>query len=116
MMDPEKQPLGSHSDNEDDSNDNEEEIQISIKKLDGDTFFITISPTATVLGLKNIIHDTQNVAANLQRLIYRAQELKDDFPLSQYGKKIANTIHKVILHNITKNKNRQLLYRIKDKI
>eukprot|EP01083_Nonionella_stella_P032251 88295_1 len=114
MMDPEKQPLGSHSDNEDDSNDNEEEIQISIKKLDGDTFFITISPTATVLGLKNIIHDTQNVAANLQRLIYRAQELKDDFPLSQYGIQNGSTLHLVIRRNIQQNNNGQVRVGIPD--
>jgi hypothetical protein len=101
-MDSEKQPLGSQSDNEEDD-DIVEEIQISIKKLDGDVFFINISLTATVLGLKTIIHDQQNVEARLQRLIYRAQELKDDFPLSQYGIQNGSTLHLVIRRNIQQN-------------
>ena len=79
-MDPEKQPLGSASDNDDD--ERPADIQISIKKLDGDIFYINISPSASVLGLKTIINDQQNVAENLQRLICRAQELKDDFPIT----------------------------------
>eukprot|EP01083_Nonionella_stella_P064845 169387_1 len=101
MDDPEKRPLGSHSDHEDDSVS--EEIQISIKKLDGETFFINISLTATVLGLKTIINDQQNVAENLQRLIYRAQELKDDFPLSQYGIQNGSTLHLVVRRHLQQN-------------
>mmetsp|Transcript_45307 Transcript_45307/g.72416 ORF Transcript_45307/g.72416 Transcript_45307/m.72416 type:complete len:256 (-) Transcript_45307:389-1156(-) len=93
MDDPEKQPLESGSENEEDE---AEQIQISIKKLDGDTFYVTISTTATVLGLKTIIHDQQQVETSLQRLIYRAQELKDDFPLSQYGIQNGSTLHLVV--------------------
>ena len=99
-MDPEKQPLGSASDNDE---ENPADIQISIKKLDGDTFYINISPSASVLGLKTIINDQQNVAENLQRLIYRAQELKDDFPLSQYGIQNGSTLHLVVRRNIQQN-------------
>ena len=100
-MDPEKQPLGSGSENEED--ERPADIQISIKKLDGDTFYINISPSASVLGLKTIINDQQNVAENLQRLIYRAQELKDDFPLSQYGIQNGSTLHLVVRRNIQQN-------------
>jgi len=100
-MDPEKQPLGSASDNDDD--ERPADIQISIKKLDGDTFYINISPSASVLGLKTIINDQQNVAENLQRLIYRAQELKDDFPLSQYGIQNGSTLHLVVRRNLQQN-------------
>ena len=97
-MDPEKQHLESESsDNEDDQ---DPQIEISIKKLDGDTFCVSLSTTATVLGLKTIIHDQQNVEAELQRLIYRAQELKDDFPLSQYGISNGCTLHLVVRRNI----------------
>eukprot|EP01084_Bolivina_argentea_P132952 234618_1 len=77
--------------NEDDSNE-EEEIQISIKKLDGDTFYINILPTSSVLDLKNIINNQQNVSADL-RLIYGDQELKHDFTLSQYGIQNGSTLH-----------------------
>ena len=101
-MDPEKQPLGSASDNDDDD-ERPADIQISIKKLDGDTFYINISPSASVLGLKTIINDQQNVAENLQRLIYRAQELKDDFPLSQYGIQNGSTLHLVVRRNLQQN-------------
>ena len=99
-MDPEKQALQSGSDNDE---DDIEDIQISIKKLDGETFFVNISPTASVLGLKTIINDQQSVEPNLQRLIYRAQELKDDFPLSQYGIQNGSTLHLVVRRNIQQN-------------
>jgi len=87
--------LGSESDD-----DERREIQISIKKLDGETFVVSISTTATVLGLKTIIHDQQNVESELQRLIYRAQELKDEFPLSQYGIQTGSTLHLVVRRNL----------------
>lgn len=77
-----------------------EEIQISVKKLDGDTFFINIDSNATVLALKNEINDQQTIAVNLQRLIYRAQELKDDFPISQYNIENESTLHLVIIRTL----------------
>merc|ERR1712173_61915 len=50
-------------------------------------------------GLKTIISDQQQVNEELQRLIYRAQELKDDFPLSQYGISNGSTLHLVVRRN-----------------
>merc|ERR1712228_23503 len=61
----------------------------------------------TVLGLKTIINDQQNVESDLQRLIYRAQELKDDFPLSQYGISNGCTLHLVVRRNIQQQQNGQ---------
>eukprot|EP01084_Bolivina_argentea_P007878 14786_1 len=98
MDDSEKQPLGSAMDDETSGND-EDDIQITIKKLDGDTFFVSLSTTANVLGLKTLIHDQQDVPTNLQRLIYRAQELQDDFPISQYGVQNGSTLHLVVRRN-----------------
>jgi len=94
-MDSEKEPLGSASDD-----DNNQSIQISIKKLDGDTFFVSISTGATVQGLKTIIHDQRNVEADRQRLIYRAQELRNEVPLSQYGIQTGSSLHLVIRRNL----------------
>merc|ERR1719245_858899 len=98
-MDAEKQHLDSASDEQDENCDDVEvgeQIEISIKKLDGDVFCVSISTAATVLGLKTLIHDSQNVEANMQRLIYRAQELKDEFALSQYGIQGGSTLHLVV--------------------
>ena len=94
-MDSEKEPLGSDSED-----DHHPDIQISIKKLDGDTFFVSISTTASVQALKSIIHDTQNVEADRQRLIYRAQELRNEVPLSQYGIQSGSTLHLVVRRNV----------------
>ena len=75
-------------------------MQISIKKLDGDTFFVSISTGATVQGLKTIIHEQRNVEVDRQRLIYRAQELRNEVPLSQYGIQTGSTLHLVIRRNL----------------
>jgi len=96
-MDSEKERLESASD---DDNEDSQNIQISIKKLDGDTFFVSISTSATVQGLKTIIHDRQNVDADRQRLIYRAQELRNEVPLSQYGIQTGSTLHLVVRRHI----------------
>jgi len=94
-MDSEKEPLGSDSDD-----DQSQDIQISIKKLDGDTFFVSISISALVQGLKTIIHDQQNVEVDRQRLIYRAQELRNEVPLAQYGIQSGSTLHLVVRRNL----------------
>jgi hypothetical protein len=101
-MDPEKQPLGSCIDDDSSSgneDDQRSEIEVTVKKLDGDTFVVSLSKTSTVLGLKTLISDRHNVESELQRLIYRAQELQDAFPLSQYGIQDGATLHLVIRRN-----------------
>merc|ERR1719162_339619 len=99
-MDAQKEAVGSDS-NDDDNVEVEvvQQLVVNIKKLDGDVFAVSISTTATVLGLKTLIDDSQNVDASLQRLIYRAQELKDDFSLSQYGIQGGSTLHLVVRRN-----------------
>merc|ERR1719499_3061839 len=47
-----------------------------------------------------IIHDRQNVDADRQRLIYRAQELRNEVPLSQYGIQTGSTLHLVVRRHI----------------
>eukprot|EP00485_Elphidium_margaritaceum_P010439 CAMPEP_0202706140 /NCGR_PEP_ID=MMETSP1385-20130828/18605_1 /ASSEMBLY_ACC=CAM_ASM_000861 /TAXON_ID=933848 /ORGANISM="Elphidium margaritaceum" /LENGTH=256 /DNA_ID=CAMNT_0049364541 /DNA_START=57 /DNA_END=827 /DNA_ORIENTATION=- len=100
MDDPEKQPLDSDSDHDE---HDAQEIQISIKKLDGDTFYVTLLTASTVSGLKEMIFTQEQVEPTLQRLIYRAQELKDTFPLSQYGIQNGSTLHLVVRRNLQQN-------------
>ena len=73
-MDPERQHLASDSS---DTDNDDEDIEIFVKVLDGDTFTVTLSNTATILGLKMLIDDQQYVDADKQHLIYRSQELFD---------------------------------------
>ena len=99
-MDPEKQHLASDSS---DTDNDDEDIEIFVKVLDGDTFTVTLSNTATILGLKMLIDDQQYVNADRQHLIYRSQELLDNLSLSQYGISNGCTVHLVVLQNAQQN-------------
>lgn len=101
----ELQSLASHSFDEDsdadiDDNINDNAIQVTIKKLDGETFSIYCQPTSTVLGLKDLINNSHSISSTLQRLIFRAQELQNDFPIAQYGVQDGSTLHLVVRRNI----------------
>ena len=72
-------------------------ITVTIKQLDGQSFSITCSQDATVLGLKTMIMEERNLTMTRQRLIYRAQELIDnERMLSQYGVTDGSVLHIVI--------------------
>merc|ERR1712228_776877 len=86
--------------------DNDEEIEVTIKALDGEKFCISLSLKATILGLKMLIDDQQHIDAEQQHLIYRAQELNDNLSLSQYGISNGCIIHLVVLQNAQQNPNR----------
>ena len=78
-------------------NNNDDMITITIKQLDGQSFTITCSQDATVLGLKTLVMEERNLTIDRQRLIYRAQELTDsDKLLSEYGVSNGSVLHIVI--------------------
>ena len=73
--------------------------QLTFKiKTSGDrSHTITISETASVLDLKNLLagDDYEKIEASRQRLIYSGKVLKDEEPLKTYKIKAGNTIHMV---------------------
>ena len=72
-------------------------ITVTIKQLDGQSFALTCSRDATVLGLKTLVMEERNLTIDRQRLIYRAQELIDnDKLLSEYGVTNGSVLHIVI--------------------
>ena len=79
-------------------NDNDKDmITVTIKQLDGQSFNVTCSRDATVLGLKTLVMEERNLTIDRQRLIYRAQELVDsDKLLSEYGVNNGSVLHIVI--------------------
>ncbi|ETO05044.1 v-ubiquitin [Reticulomyxa filosa] len=90
------------------TNGGEGEITITIKQLDGATFSIQIIPTAQVRQLKEAVQRARDISPERQRLIYRAQELKnDENTLTDYGVVDQCTLHMVIrpLANVPPNNN-----------
>jgi len=72
-------------------------ISVTIKQLDGSTFNVQIAATGTVGQLKQAIQRERDVLPERQRLIYRAQELKNDGTLlSDYGVVDQSILHIVI--------------------
>jgi len=69
-------------------------IKLTIKQLDGEMFVVEVMKDASVLGLKTMIFQLRNVTIDRQRLIYHAQELRENEALlSQFG-----IIHDSLLH------------------
>ena len=80
-----------------DGTDGGDMITVTIKQLDGQSFNLTCSRDATVLGLKTLVMEERNLTIDRQRLIYRAQELIDnDKLLSEYGVTNSSVLHIVI--------------------
>jgi len=76
---------------------NNTQMSVTIKQLDGTTFNVQIPANATVGELKQSIQRDRDVPPERQRLIYRAQELKNDGTwLAAYGVVDQSTLHIVI--------------------
>jgi len=74
-----------------------EKIKLTIKQLDGEIFTVEVMKDASILGLKLMISQTRNIPIERQRLIFRAQELRNnEFSLSQYGLIDGSIVHIVI--------------------
>jgi len=74
-----------------------EKMKVTVKQLDGETFSLELMKDASVLGLKTMIFQVRNITIDRQRLIYHAQELRDNEALlSQYGIVNDSVIHIVI--------------------
>lgn len=70
-------------------------ISITIKSSGDTKYEVTVSPTITVLELKNEIADKSSVPADRQRLIYSGKVLKDTETVASYKVQTGHTIHLV---------------------
>ena len=70
-------------------------ISITIKSSGDTKYEVTVSPTITVLELKNEIADKSSVPADRQRLIYSGKVLKDTETVASYKVLTGHTIHLV---------------------
>jgi len=76
----------------------DKKMTVSIKQLDGTTFAIQIEPEGTVNQLKEAIERERNVSPERQRLIFKAQELRNNSSLlTDYA-----VIDKSILHMVVR--------------
>eukprot|EP00947_MAST-08B_sp_MAST-8B-sp1_P004247 g4247.t1 len=61
-------------------------ISILVKPLTGQSIPVTdISPSMTVLHLKQKLHEYEGIPVEQQQLIFKAKQLEDDRTLSEYG-------------------------------
>jgi len=72
------------------------EIQIFIKSLTGKTSTLIVSPTDTVLLLKEKYYLKEKVEVEAQRLIYAGKQLQNELTLQDYQIYNENTIHLVM--------------------
>lgn len=70
-------------------------ISITIKSSGDTKYEVTVSPTITVLELKNEIADKSSVPADRQRLIYSGKVLKDTETVASYKVQTGHTVHLV---------------------
>ena len=60
-------------------------MTIFIKTLDGRSMTFEVKPTATVDSLKKSIEDRQNIAPDMQRLLFGGKQLEDGKTLQDYN-------------------------------
>jgi ubiquilin len=68
---------------------------LNVKAHTEKTYKITTSLNITVAEMKKKVEEASSISAELQRLIYAGQVLRDDAPLSQYGIQSGHTLHMV---------------------
>jgi len=60
-------------------------MTIFIKTLDGRSMTFEVKPTETVDKLKELINDRQNIAPDMQRLLFGGKQLEDGKTLKDYN-------------------------------
>lgn len=71
-------------------------MQIFVKGMSGRVDTLSVTPSDTVVELKDLIKDRTGVPSDQQRLIYSSKQLRDSATLSEYGITVASTVHMVL--------------------
>jgi len=64
--------------------------------LNGKTITLNVSSSGTVDDIKAQIKVREDIAIDLQRIIFSGRQLEDGHPLSEYNIKAKNTLHLVL--------------------
>eukprot|EP01083_Nonionella_stella_P198664 729223_1 len=76
-------------------------MKLNVKQLSGESFFVDVECTDSVLTLKSKIEEITNISCTQQRLIFSARELIDNATLMEYSSLTdGKTIHLVIRRNV----------------
>lgn len=70
--------------------------QIFVKMLSGETLSIDRDPQMTVHQLKDAIHAKQSVPVDQQRLVFQGKQLEDNMTLQDYGIEANSAIHLIL--------------------
>ena len=84
---------------------NSEELQLNVKELTGDQYFITILSNALISDLKNAIFKLRDIPIIQQRIIFSGKELNDNIPLYKYNLTNGRTVHLVKRKQLINNNN-----------
>ncbi|KAI0458075.1 hypothetical protein F5B21DRAFT_38742 [Xylaria acuta] len=71
-------------------------IEVEVKALTGMVFRIQSSPSETVKGFREALHDAGGYPPNEQRLLFNGKELEDERILSDYGIENNSVVHVIM--------------------
>jgi AN1-type zinc finger and ubiquitin domain-containing protein 1 len=72
------------------------QIPIYVETLTGNTFKLLVSPSDTIINIKSQLENAEGVPLSHQHLIWRNQELRNEFTVEDYGIAFGTTLRLVI--------------------
>lgn len=75
---------------------NDAYIKIFVDALTGQTYTLSVFPSACVSDIKELLENTEGLPRDQQRLIFAGRQLEDNGQLSDYGIRNGATIHLVL--------------------
>ncbi|KAK9712937.1 hypothetical protein K7432_006801 [Basidiobolus ranarum] len=85
-----------HTSQSNESRNYDDQLNITVRTVDSDSYSCTIAHSETVLELKERLENVAGVTRERQRLIFRGRVMKDEKTLRECGLQTGNVIHLVI--------------------